>query len=59
MNNEKRELIKKAHQICLDKDRSTDYACMFMQDYSGCTFEELMEYIDGISWGVKEKDNEN
>jgi hypothetical protein len=41
----KRELLNQAQDICDDEDRSTEYMIQFMQDYAGCSHDQVMDFI--------------
>ena len=40
-------LLYEAQQICDEEDRSTEYMIAFMQDYADCSFDQVMDYLNG------------
>lgn len=38
-------LLREAQEICDEEDRSTEYMIQFMQDYAGCSFDQVIAYL--------------
>lgn len=45
MTNAQRELLIEAQEYCDEMDKSTEFMIQFMQDVSGCDFDEVMEFL--------------
>lgn len=40
-----RDLMRIAQEYCDEMDKSTEFMIQFMQDESGCDFDEVMEFL--------------